>query len=209
MTDKKIDEKYNQSIKKQTEVALAKKTESIEKMKLKYSSTRGGVIFDEITPDGILKILDLTIKEDNENKLLTFLGMLSAFTETSQINISFNAPSSTGKSYIPTEIATLFPQKDIVEVGYVSPTAFFHDRASSYNKKKNEIVIDLSRKILIFLDQPHNLLLQHLRPFLSHDKKELILKITDKSQRGGLRTKNIRLIGFPAVVFLHSRPFNG
>jgi hypothetical protein len=45
------------------------------------------------------------------------------------------------------------------------------------------------------------LLLEHLRPFLSHDKKEIHLKITDKSQKAGLRTKNIYLAGFPAVVF--------
>lgn len=54
---------------------------------------------------------------------------------------------------------------------------------------------------MIFLDQPHTLLLQHLRPLLSHDKKEIRLKITDKSQKAGLKTKNIYLKGFPAVIF--------
>jgi len=58
---------------------------------------------------------------------------------------------------------------------------------------------------LIFLDQPHTLLLQHLRPLLSHDKKEICLKITDKSQKAGLRTKNIFLKGFPAVIFCTAR----
>lgn len=64
--------------------------------------------------------------------------------------------------------------------------------------------MNLSRKILIFLDQPHTLLLQHLRPLLSHDKKEISLKITDKNQRFGLRTKNITLIGYPVVIFCTS-----
>ena len=54
---------------------------------------------------------------------------------------------------------------------------------------------------MIFLDQPHTLLLQHLRPFLSHDQKELVIKITDKNQRGGHKTKNILLKGFPSVIF--------
>ena len=54
---------------------------------------------------------------------------------------------------------------------------------------------------MIFLDQPHTLLLQHLRPFLSHDKKELSIKITDKNKKGGNKTKNIILKGFPAVIF--------
>jgi len=54
---------------------------------------------------------------------------------------------------------------------------------------------------MIFLDQPHTLLLQHLRPVLSHDKKQICMKITDKSQRHGLKTKNILLKGYPAVIF--------
>jgi hypothetical protein len=157
--------------------------------------------FKPISSNELLKILGLTIKKDDENKLITFLCELSAYTENAQLNISFNAPSSTGKSYIPTEIANLFPQEDVIELGYCSPTAFFHDKSKGYDKEKNELVVDLSRKILIFLDQPHTLLLQHLRPLLSHDKKEIRLKITDKAQKGGLRTKNVILRGFPAVIF--------
>lgn len=156
--------------------------------------------FTPLTTDKLIRILGLTIKRDEVNKLLTFLVQLSAYTEDAQINISFNAPSSTGKSFIPTEIAGLFPKDDVIEVGYCSPTAFFHD-VGQFDKEKQGYIVDLSRKILIFLDQPHTLLLQHLRPFLSHDKKEIRLKITDKSQKAGLRTKNVYLIGYPAVVF--------
>lgn len=61
--------------------------------------------------------------------------------------------------------------------------------------------MDLSRKILIFLDMPHNELLARLRPLLSHDKKEILLKITDKTQKFGMKTKNILLKGYPAVIF--------
>jgi hypothetical protein len=157
--------------------------------------------FKPLSSAEVLDILGITIKKDEENKLITFLCELSAYTESDQLNISFNAPSSTGKSYIPTEIAQLFPEEDVIELGYCSPTAFFHDRSKEYKKETNELVVDLSRKILIFLDQPHTLLLQHLRPLLSHDKKEIRLKITDKSQKGGLRTKTIFLRGYPAVIF--------
>ncbi|NQT29592.1 MAG: toprim domain-containing protein [Candidatus Saganbacteria bacterium] len=156
--------------------------------------------FEPLSAQELIAILGLTIKRDEENKLITFLCELSAYTEDSQLNISFNAPSSTGKSYIPTEIAQLFPQEDVVEVGYCSPTAFFHD-FGVFEKEKGGYTVDLSRKILIFLDQPHTLLLQHLRPLLSHDKKEIRIKITDKSQKSGLRTKNIFLKGFPSVIF--------
>jgi len=156
--------------------------------------------FDPISSQQLLKTLGLTIKKDEENKLITFLCELSAYTENSQFNISFNAPSSTGKSYIPTEIARLFPEKDIVEIGYCSPTAFFHD-VGDYQKEKQGYLIDLSRKVLIFLDQPHTQLLERLRPLLSHDKKEINLKITDKTQKFGLKTKNVLLRGYPSVIF--------
>lgn len=156
--------------------------------------------FQEITSDLLIETLGLTIKRDETNKLIVFLSQLSAYTEDSQLNISFNAPSSSGKSFIPTEIARLFPEEDVIEVGYCSPTAFFH-QVGTFDREKQGYIVDLSRKILIFLDQPHTLLLQHLRPMLAHDKKEILLKITDKSQKAGLRTKNIYLIGYPVVIF--------
>lgn len=148
----------------------------------------------------LIDVLGLTIKKDEANKVVTFLCQLSAYSENAQFNVSYNAPSSTGKSYIPTEIASLFPREDVIELAYCSPTAFFHD-VGKYDKTLNGYRVDLSRKILIFLDQPHNDLLARLRPLLSHDRKEITLKITDKSQKMGLRTKNILMRGFPAVIF--------
>lgn len=157
--------------------------------------------FKPLTSEELIDILGETIKKDDENKLIAFLCELSAYTEDSQLNISFNAPSSTGKSYIPTEIAQLFPKEDVIELGYCSPAAFFHDKASEYKKESNELIIDLSRKIIIFLDQPHTQLLTKLRPLLSHDKPIISVKIADRSQKGGLKTKNVSLKGFPSVIF--------
>ena len=51
---------------------------------------------------------------------------------------------------------------------------------------------------------PHNLVIEHLRPMLSHDAKELLLKITDKGSSGKLKTKEIILKGFPSVIFCTS-----
>ncbi len=156
--------------------------------------------FKPLTSQDLVEMLGLTIKQDEENKVVTFLCELSAYTDSAQFNISFNAPSSTGKSYIPTEIARLFPAEDVLELAYCSPTAFFHD-VGEWDKEAGRYIVDLSRRILIFLDQPHTLLLQHLRPVLSHDKKEISLKITDKTQKFGLKTKNVLLKGYPAVIF--------
>lgn len=156
--------------------------------------------FEPLTTAELISTLGLTIKKDEENKIVAFLCQLSAYTDNSQFNISFNAPSSTGKSFIPTEIARLFPPADVREIGYCSPTAFFHD-VGEYNKELEGYLVDLSRRILIFLDQPHTQLLERLRPVLSHDQKEVRLKITDKSQKHGLRTKNVIVKGFPSVIF--------
>lgn len=156
--------------------------------------------FEPINSDKLAKILELTIKKDRENKIVTFLCQLSAYTESAQFNISFNAPSSTGKSYIPIEIARLFPEKDILELAQCSPTAFFHD-FGEWDSNRKIYIVDLSRRVIIFLDQPHNDLLSRLRPILSHDKKEIMNKITDKDQRFGLRTKTILIKGFPSVIF--------
>lgn len=148
----------------------------------------------------LLEVLATTIKYDDDNKLVAFLAMLSAYTEDSQLNLSFNAPSSSGKSFIPTEIASLFPSEDVIELGYASPTSFIHGN-SEFDKEKQQYTVDLERKIIIFLDQPHSMLLEHLRPLLSHDKKEILLQVTDKTQKHGLKTKKVILKGYPAVVF--------
>ena len=156
--------------------------------------------FKPITCDDLIKILGLTIKRDETNKVITFLAQLSAYTENSQINISFNAPSSTGKSFIPLEIVSLFPEEDVIKLGNCSPTAFYHEQGE-YDKATNTIKVDLSRKILIFLDQPSTQLLERLRSLLSHDEKVIMAKITDKNQKGGNRTKTVAIKGFPAVIF--------
>jgi hypothetical protein len=156
--------------------------------------------FKPITCDDLVKVLGLTIRRDESNKVITFLAQLSAYTEDSQINISFNAPSSTGKSFIPLEIANLFPPEDVIKLGNCSPTAFYHEQGE-FDKETNTIRVDLSRKILVFLDQPSTQLLERTRSLLSHDEKEIKAKITDKNQRGGNRTKTVIIKGFPAVIF--------
>lgn len=126
--------------------------------------------------------------------------MLAAYTDNAQFNISFNAPSSSGKSFIPLEISNLFPQEDVMKLAGASPTSFLHE-SGVYKKETNERFIDLSRKIIIFLDMPHATLLTKLRSLLSHDEKETRHKITDKTEKGGTRTKTAVIKGFPSVIF--------
>lgn len=178
----------------------AKSLEDIEKENHALVRAIKKTIFKPFSSKELLEILGLTVKHDEINKLITFLCLLSAYTESSQFNISFNAPSSTGKSYMPLELVSLFPKEDAIKVAYCSPTAFFHDRCE-FNKERKEYLMNLERKMIVFLDAPHNQLLQHLRPLLSHDEKEIQIKITDKSQKFGLKTKNIIIKGFSSVIF--------
>jgi len=158
----------------------------------------------EISLEKLDEILDSTIKYDSPNKKITFLMTLLNYTEEDQANVAFNAESSTGKSYIPLEVAWYFPREDVIYIAYSSPTSFFHEYGE-WLKEERQKVINLHQKILVFVDQPHDLLLQRLRPLLSHDRKELVYKITDRRERSGLRTKTIRLVGYPTVLFCSAK----
>jgi DNA-directed RNA polymerase subunit RPC12/RpoP/DNA-binding MarR family transcriptional regulator len=169
-----------------------------------------------VSLEEVSEILNSTIKHDERNKLITFLTMILTYTEEDQINLSFTAESSTGKSYIPLELAWYFPKTDVLEYGYVSPTAFFHEygtllpdpldiRDVEDSKKQKIIYINLHQKILIFMDQPHDQLLQRLRPLLSHDRKTITHKITDRRKIAGLKTKTVFIEGYPTVIFCTAR----
>jgi|YNPMSStandDraft_2_1061718.scaffolds.fasta_scaffold02620_2 hypothetical protein len=161
-------------------------------------------IFQPLGIEELDKILSLTIKKDKPVKIITFLSVLTAYTENEQINICLNSPSSTGKSYIAKEIIDLFPPEDVRKYSYATPTAFFH--TTEFDEEEGIFVENFERKILVFWDQPNTELLKKLRPLLSKDEKELILKITDKSEKRGLRTKTVKLIGFPVVIYCTANP---
>ncbi len=155
--------------------------------------------FREMGIEDVNNILSDVIKKDDENKAIAFLAMLTTYTDDSQMNVMFNAPSSTGKSHIPMSIKEFFPKVDIQVISYCSPTAFFHEQETVQTIEGN--LVDLSKKILIFLDMPDTTLLTKLRPLLSHDEKIIKNKITDKNSSGGNQTKQVLLKGYPTVFF--------
>lgn len=157
-------------------------------------------VFKEMALDEVAEVLSLTIKHDKENKIVTLLAMLSAYTDDSQINISFNAPSSSGKTYMATEIAKLFPKADKIELSGASPTSFFYGE-SEYDEERNAKIVLLERKILIFYEQPNPDLQAKLRSVLSHDQRELSYRMTNKGKKGENRAEQIIIRGFPATVF--------
>ncbi len=157
--------------------------------------------FREMTLDELSDVLSHTIKNDYENKVITFLAMLSAYTDKSQLNISFNAPSSSGKTYIATEIAALFPSEDKIERSGASPKSFYHSEGTQIERDgKKYKLVDLERKILLFYEQPNPELQKNFRAVLSHDQRELIYSIAGKD-KGKNKTEDVILRGFPATVF--------
>jgi hypothetical protein len=156
--------------------------------------------FQEITLEEVAEVLSLTIKEDYVNKLLTFLCMLSAYTKKSQINISFNSQSSSGKTYTTTEVAKLFPTEDKIELSGATPTSLFYGEGKM-DKALKARIIEFERKILILSEQSNSLLQSKLRPILSHDKWEMEHRFTNKDKKGANRVERVIIRGFPATVF--------
>ena len=154
----------------------------------------------EMSSEELKNVLGITIKEDDANKLITFLSGLLTYTSEDQLNLMFNAPSSSGKSFISTEIVSLFPQVDVIKVGYASPTAFWYQN-SVYDEERDLKIVDLGRKIILFQDMPHFDLLKNLRALLSHDDKEIEIRVTNRSKKGENRADHIVIKGYPTVLF--------
>lgn len=65
--------------------------------------------------------------------------------------------------------------------------------------KEAKKLIDLSHKILVFLDSPRPELFNALMPLLSHDRYEVEYEYVDTNN--GIKTKSNVLRGWPAVIF--------
>lgn len=157
--------------------------------------------FKEIELEDVKRVLDLTIKSDNDNKLIIFLAMLSAFTDDYQINITLNAPSSAGKTYLTNEISKLFPKEDMIIYSKITPTAFYYSSDAKYDKERKARVLDLERKILIFQEQPNAKVQENLRPILSHDRKECKFSLTNRNKEGAHRAEDVIIKGYPSTIF--------
>lgn len=71
--------------------------------------------------------------------------------------------------------------------------------------RESKKLIDLSGKIMLFLDSPHTELWDRLKPILSHDKQEIEFRITDKGRNGEFRTSHIVIKGWPSCIFCSAK----
>jgi len=69
-------------------------------------------------------------------------------------------------------------------------------------RRNSRNLIDLSRKVIVFLEPPRPELWNRLKAVLSHDKAEVEFRFTDRSSVGGLRTAKVLIRGWPAFIFL-------
>jgi hypothetical protein len=153
-----------------------------------------------ICHDNILKNV-VFICHDNILKNVVFMVGISAYGQN-PLNLFLEGPSSTGKTYVVTETLKYFPQEDVWYLGGISATALVHDRGEMEEIDGEMFkVVDLSRKILIFLEKPNIATLKKLLPILSHDKDEIEYRITDKNAKGQHATMKVIIRGFPAVIF--------
>jgi len=155
---------------------------------------------EEMTIEELADILNSTIKFDDANKCIVFLGMLTAYTESDQLNIYLTGPSSSGKTHIANEVSYYFPAEDVDPLAEVSPTAFKHQE-QTIDPETGEKYVDCERKILLFTELPHHELQKNLRPLLSHDSKMIKSMTTDKNKSGSLGTKTVHIRGFAATIF--------
>lgn len=79
----------------------------------------------------------------------------------------------------------------------------YKEKIETWKKRLEDChyVVDLTNKILVFLEAPHFRTFNMLRPILSHDASEISYKFTDKSGKGQLQTQHVVIRGWPATIF--------
>lgn len=85
----------------------------------------------------ITKFLEKTVKSDPRYIHNVLVCGISAYTPD-PINCASEAPTSTGKTYGFTEVLRLFPKKDVLMMGGLSPKALIHQRAKLYDENNND-----------------------------------------------------------------------
>ncbi|MEM3551876.1 MAG: hypothetical protein QXV01_12395 [Candidatus Bathyarchaeia archaeon] len=174
-----------------------------------------------------LRHLSRTVRRDIITKNMVFLTALSAYTPE-PINLFLRGESSIGKSYNVVQALKYFPKDDVWLLGGLSPTALIHqhgilidengdlilpshkpDKDASPEEKEAWIqklkdtryLVELSGKILVFLEAPHFETFNMLRSILSHDAYQISYRFTDKSGKDQLQTQHVIIQGWPATIF--------
>ena len=161
------------------------------------------IVSDGDLHDRICRHLSKMVKRDEVLKELITSVAFSAYS-IDPLNLFQSGPSSSGKTYNAIEASKYFPEEDKWILAGLSPTALVHDYGN-YDERKKAYVVDLESKILVFLEAPPIETYMKLRPILSHDKREIAYKFTDKTGKGKLQTRTVIVRGWPATIFCTSK----
>jgi len=143
--------------------------------------------------------IDKILKSDEVNKQLLIDVGISAYGPN-PLNLFMKGPASTGKSVLTVTSMSYFPQEDVWFLGGMTPKALVRDKAS-FNEETKKFYVNLTNKILVFLESPALETLRLLYPVLSHDKLEIEYKIAEKTGKGKILTRTVVIRGWPATVF--------
>jgi len=90
------------------------------------------------------------------------------------------------------------------EAEYRQALERYNEQLKSWSEeiRNSYTLIDLSYKILVFLEVPEINTFRMLFPILSHDTERIEYRFTDKTSRGQLRTSKVVIQSWPATIFL-------
>ena len=95
-----------------------------------------------------LRLVGRTAVRDVVTKLVVFLTGFSAFSEE-PLNLFLRGPSSIGKTYVAMQTLKFFPQRSVMLLGGLSPTALVHDYGDLIDGRTGA-KIDLSANCLLY-----------------------------------------------------------
>jgi hypothetical protein len=136
-------------------------------------------------------------------RIACFLACVSTYS-AQPLNLNLSHIHGTGGTYNALLASRYFPKEDVWKLGKLSRTALIHEWGD-YDEQRRAMLVNMERKILIFVENPELEVLQMLRPLLSHDEHEIMYRTTEKTKSGRLRTFVAFLKGWPAFIFAGAR----
>ena len=112
-----------------------------------------GSISPSMSESTLDEVLELTIKGDEFNRKILFIGSLLNYTKEDQLNFGLSGDSSSGKSHNCLEVAALHPKDSIIELSYTSPKAFFHDKGVAIDDETGEPMKPRSEYVADYMER--------------------------------------------------------
>lgn len=153
-----------------------------------------GLLRNQRLLDQFIEESDRMVVMDEIVRKIELLVCVSSYGDLPS-NLSLLGPWSTGKTKTITSVTSYFP--DVWSLGGLSPKALIHQKGE-LDVARDAFVIDLARKIILFLEPPQIETLMMLKPLLSRDKWEIEYKYVEKETG---RTTTTVLRGWPVCIF--------